>query len=229
MAGQRGEIRPPSVALRRLCGCSEARTLAHRENSPGVQAFQARRGRPPVRPLRRPGNQPRSATAAGDVELDGDTQALVGLVLAEPRATANAARGASLTPPGIHDENPSCETALSSDLSHPPDSAINSQFAQAGIWRLLRAPACFIERLAAELPDDGLSSPRLIELLIEHWYVADNGAAHDLGLYLAAVPIARTADERWVQLADRRAVIPDTSTHTRADAIRRRLAVCTAS
>ena len=51
-------------------------------------------------------DQPRSATAAGDVELDGDTQALVGLGLAEIRATANAARGASLTPPGIHDETP---------------------------------------------------------------------------------------------------------------------------
>ena len=67
MAAQRGEIRPPSVALRRLGGCSEARTLAHRENSPGVQAFQARRGRPPVRPLRRPGispaQRPRRATS----------------------------------------------------------------------------------------------------------------------------------------------------------------------
>ena len=67
MAGRRGRIRPPLVALRRLGGCSEARTLAHRENSPGVQAFQARRGRPPVRPLRRPGispaQRPRRATS----------------------------------------------------------------------------------------------------------------------------------------------------------------------
>ena len=53
--------------------------------------------------------QPRSATAAGDVELDGDTQALVGLVVAEIRATANTGRGASLTPPGFHDETPSSE------------------------------------------------------------------------------------------------------------------------
>ena len=129
MAAQRGRIRPPSVALRRLGGCSEARTLAHRENSPGVQAFQARRGRPPVRPLRRPGispaQRPRRATSNWTV------------IPRLSSASASRSPGRRRTqpaeprspPPGIHDGNPSCETALSPNLRHPPDSAINSLIA----------------------------------------------------------------------------------------------------
>ena len=41
--------------------------------------------------------------AAGDVELVGDVQGLVGFVLAEPWESAEAAHGASLAPAGFRD------------------------------------------------------------------------------------------------------------------------------
>lgn len=102
------------------------------------------------------------------------------------------------------------------------------QLAEVGIRTLLRAPVCYIERPAAALAGDGLGLERLVDLLIEQWYLDEAGTAHNVGPFLTSVPMARGADGRWVQYADRQDVVSDTSTDARAAAIRRHLANCSA-
>ena len=102
------------------------------------------------------------------------------------------------------------------------------QLAEVGIRTLLRAPVCYIERPAAALAGDGLGLERLVDLLIEQWYLDEAGTAHNVGPFLTSVPMARGADGRWVQYADRQDVVSDTSLEARAAAIRRHLANCNA-
>ena len=70
---------------------------------------------------------------------------------------------------------------------------------------------CCIERPAVALAGDGLGLERLIDVLIEQWYLDESGTAHNVGPFLTAVPMARGADGRWVQYADRQDVVADTS------------------
>ena len=106
--------------------------------------------------------------------------------------------------------------------------ADRDEMAQAGMRSLLRSPVCYIERPATEPAGDALALERLVELLIEQWYIDDSGTVHDVGPFLTAVPMARTADGRWVQYADRQDVVSETSTQARADAIVRHLDACNA-
>ena len=102
------------------------------------------------------------------------------------------------------------------------------EMAQVGVSYLLRSPVCFIERPATELAGDGLGLERVVDLLVEQWFIDNSGTAHNVGPFLTAVPMARTPGGRWVQYADRQDVVGDTSTAARADAVRRHLATCNA-
>ena len=172
--------------------------------------------------------------------LDGDSLAADANYLAWPQISAPAAAARifgllQYAAPGATADLAEWERAVvASAAEHDAERARTmawderDEMAQAGVWTLLRSPVCHIDRAAREPAGEGLSQPRLVELLVEQWFIYADGIAHEEGPVLTAVPMARTEDGRWVQYAAQQPVIEDTSATALADAVARHLASCSA-